>query len=173
MVSPTVATQLSPTKRPIYDRNYPSLKRFSWVWRGLATYWTFMSWFVSIPLLILNWIAPANLKDNLADFEQAIFNVLTPVVNFIQDTTYRFFHIADYTADWAIVNSTHFYNSNLKGFEHTFEHFLRNLEHRVKLLKDNGLSGIGPALSLDLGRGGPNPLIANTPLAHTPLAKYE
>lgn len=173
MAVTTTATTLSPTKRPIYDRNYPPLKRFSWVWRLLATYWTFVSWAVSLPWLVVRWLAPANLQDNLSDFENTFFNFTTPVINFIQDTAYRVFHLADYTTDWAITNSAHFYQHNLKGFEHTFEHFLRNLEHRVRLLKDNGLSGIGPALSLDVGKGGPNPIIANTPLVHTPLAKYE
>ena len=52
-----------------------------------------------------------------------------------QDTAFRVFHVADYTADWLIINASHFYNSNLKGFEHTFDHLLRNLEHRVHLLK--------------------------------------
>lgn len=30
----------------IYHRHYPALKRFSWVWRILATYTSFMTWCV-------------------------------------------------------------------------------------------------------------------------------
>lgn len=51
--------------------------------------------------------------------------------------------MVDYTTDWAIINITHFYNFNLKGFEHTFEHFLGNLEHRVRLLKVGDTIGQG------------------------------
>jgi hypothetical protein len=38
---PTVHSTLS---RPIYDRTYQPLKRFSWPWRLLATYASFMTW---------------------------------------------------------------------------------------------------------------------------------
>ncbi len=39
-----IANTLSPLTRPIYDRKYPGLRRFSWVWRTLATYTSFMTW---------------------------------------------------------------------------------------------------------------------------------
>jgi hypothetical protein len=37
--------------------------------------------------------------------------------------------------DWAINTATHVYNHNLKGFEVTFDRTLRNIEHRVRILK--------------------------------------
>lgn len=37
--------------------------------------------------------------------------------------------------DWAINTATHVYHNNLKGFEKTFDHLLRNTEHRVRILK--------------------------------------
>lgn len=37
--------------------------------------------------------------------------------------------------DWMYVNALHFYNNNLKGFEHTFDKLLRNFETRVGILQ--------------------------------------
>lgn len=143
-----VHTSLS---KPVYDRKYPSLKRFSWVWRILATYSSFVLWASTVPWLIVKWLAPANLQDNLWDIESAFLNIATPIINLVQDTAYKAFSIFDSTVDWFINTSTRFYNTNLKGFEKNFDHLLHNVEHRVKLLKDNGLSGITQALSFDLG----------------------
>ncbi|EFJ45523.1 hypothetical protein VOLCADRAFT_94281 [Volvox carteri f. nagariensis] len=145
-----VTEVLSAVRRPIYDRTYPKLKRFSWPWRLLATYTSFLTWLASTPWLLIRSLAPQNLQDNLADMERGFFNFVTPLVNFVQDTTFKAFHIADVTADWAINTATHVYQHNLKGFEHTFDHALRNVEHRVRILKDDGLNGIPKALSFDL-----------------------
>lgn len=162
-----MANVVSPVSRPIFDRKYPQLRRFAWPWRILATYTTFLTWLASTPWLVLRSIAPYNFQDNLHDVERAFLSFVTPIVNFVQDTSYRVFAITDSFVDWAINTATHIYHNNLKGFEHTFDHVLRNIEHRVRLLKDDGLNGIGKALSLDLS----TPLIQKTPLANTAIAQ--
>ncbi len=40
--------------------------------------------------------------------------------------------------DWLINTLTHFYHHNLKGFEKNFDIVLKNVEHRVRLLKVGG-----------------------------------
>ncbi|GFR46515.1 hypothetical protein Agub_g8101 [Astrephomene gubernaculifera] len=162
-----VTDVLSPATRPIYGRKYSGLKRFSWPWRILATYTSFMTWLVSTPWLLVRMLAPYNFQDNLADIERAFLNFATPLVNFVQDTTYKAFSIADSTADWAITTALHVYNHNLKGFEHTFDHLLRNVEERVRILKVDGLNGIPKALSFDLSV----PAIQKTPLANTAIGE--
>ncbi|GLC39335.1 hypothetical protein PLESTB_000896000 [Pleodorina starrii] len=105
--------------------------------------------------------------DNLTDIERGYFNFVTPIINFIQDTTYKVFSALDSTTDWAINTATHVYNNNLKGFENTFENVLLNLEHRVRILKNEGLNGIPKAVSFDVSV----PAIHKTPLANTPLTE--
>ncbi|KAG2492114.1 hypothetical protein HYH03_009605 [Edaphochlamys debaryana] len=145
-----VTDVLSPLHRPIYDRKYPQLRRFSWPWRVLATYASFMTWLVSTPWLALRMIAPHNLQDNLQSVENTWFDFVTPIMNFVQDTSYKAFNIFDSMIDWTINTATHVYHNNLKDFEHTFDHFLRNIEHRVRILKNEGLTGIPNALSMDV-----------------------
>ncbi|EFJ50773.1 hypothetical protein VOLCADRAFT_88631 [Volvox carteri f. nagariensis] len=166
---------VTPTTRPIYDRAYPPLKRFSWPWRLLATYTSFLAWLASTPWLVVRSVAPANFKDNLDDLERSFFNVATPIVTFVQDTTNKIFATLDSTVcvgvvvgtDWAINTATHVYQHNLKGFEHTFENLLLNLEQRVRILKNEGLNGIPKAVSFDVSV----PLVQKTPLANTPIAE--
>ncbi|KAG2427858.1 hypothetical protein HXX76_012178 [Chlamydomonas incerta] len=153
--------------RPIYDRKYAPLKRLSWAWRALATYVSFMTWLASTPWLAVRQLAPSNFQDTLSDVERSFLDFVTPITNFVQDTSYKAFSIADSTIDWSINTATHIYHNNLKGFEHTFNHFLNNMEHRVRILKDDGLSGIGKAISLDVH----TPLMQKTPLAHTTLGE--
>ncbi|PNH04947.1 hypothetical protein TSOC_008841 [Tetrabaena socialis] len=162
-----VSDTLSPLTRPIYDRKYTPLKRYSWPWRILATYTSFLTWLASTPWLLIRYVAPANFQDNLTDIERGFFNIVTPVVTFVQDTTFKGFAVADSATDWAINTAAHIYNHNLKGFEHTFENLLRNTEHRMRILKDGGLQGIGKALSFDLQ----TPLLQKTPLANTTIAE--
>ncbi|KXZ49869.1 hypothetical protein GPECTOR_19g320 [Gonium pectorale] len=149
--------------RPIYDKKYPALKRFSWPWRILATYTTFITWAISTPWLLIRSLAPYNFQDNLASVEKTFFDFVTPIVNFVQDTAFKFFAIADNTTDWAINTATHIYNNNLKGFETGFENLLNNVEHRVRILKDEGLNGIPKALSFDVH----TPAVQKTPLVGT------
>ncbi|PNW74537.1 hypothetical protein CHLRE_12g492150v5 [Chlamydomonas reinhardtii] len=153
--------------RPIYDRKYSPLRRLSWAWRILATYTSFLTWLVSTPWLALRAVAPYTVQDNLSDAESAWFGFFTPFATFVQDTSYKAFSIADSTIDWTINTASHIYHNNLKGFEQTFESILSNVEHRVRILKDDGLSGIGKALSYDVH----TPLIQKTPLAHTALGE--
>ncbi|KAG2452689.1 hypothetical protein HYH02_002921 [Chlamydomonas schloesseri] len=162
-----VSDVLSPITKPIYDRKYSPLRRLSWAWRMLATYTSFMFWAASTPWLALRAIAPYNFQDNLSDIESAWLGFITPITNFVQDTSYKAFSIADSTIDWSINTATHIYHNNLKGFEHTFENILRNVEHRLRILKDDGLSGIGKALSFDVH----TPVIQKTPLAHTTIGE--
>ncbi|GLC39343.1 hypothetical protein PLESTB_000895200 [Pleodorina starrii] len=173
----TGGTHMQSRLWPIYDRTYKPLKRFSWPWRLLATYTSFLSWLASTPWLLIRSVAPSNLQDNLTDIEHGFFNFITPIVNFVQDTTYKAFSIADATVDWAINTATHIYHNNLKGFEHTFDHALRNVEHRVRILKDDGLNGVPKALSFDLHTPGTTGLTGHSgnhhkgtnPLASVPI----
>ncbi|PNW74588.1 hypothetical protein CHLRE_12g491550v5 [Chlamydomonas reinhardtii] len=153
--------------RPIYDRKYSPLRRLSWAWRSLATYASFITWLFSTPWLAVRQLAPNNFQDTLSEMERSFLDFVTPFANFAQDTSYKAFSIADSTIDWTINTASHIYQNNLKGFEHTFDHFLNNVEHRVRILKDDGLSGIGKALSYDVH----TPLIQKTPLAHTTLGE--
>ncbi|KAG2492119.1 hypothetical protein HYH03_009610 [Edaphochlamys debaryana] len=162
-----VVDKLSAVTRPIYDRKYSSLKRFSWPWRVLATYASFMTWLVSTPWLVIRSIAPYNFQDNLSSIESGFLDFVTPIITFVQDTSYKAFSVADSTADWTINTATHVYHNNLKGFEHNFDQFLRNVEHRVRILKDDGLNGITKALSFDVSV----PAIHKTPLASTVIGE--
>lgn len=146
-----ITNTLSPITRPIYDRSYGPLIHFNWVWRALATYSTFMFWLASTPWLLIRQVAPYNFQDTLHDAEHGWLGFITPLVNFSQDIAYKVFAIADSFSDW---------------FFSLASNILHNVEHRVRILKNDGLHGIPNALSLSMH----TPLLAKTPLAYVPGA---